>query len=51
MLNLFSRGIDIDLADTSHCCNSHPDIPAEWPSPQETCSLVQKVRSPLHLLI
>src|SRR5712671_5005035 len=43
---LFSRGIDPDVDDPTHC-HDHPDVPATWPAVPEVLAYRDRVRAAL----
>src|SRR5882672_12092806 len=43
---LFSRGIDPDVDDPTHC-HDHPEVPDRWPSLDEVLSYRDRVRTAL----
>ena len=43
---LFSRGIDPDVDDPTHC-HDHPDVPAAWPAVPEVLAYRDRVRAAL----
>ena len=42
MDDMYSRGIDPNMADPSKC-HSHPDVPPQWPPQPNVQAYVQKV--------
>lgn len=49
MDDMYSRGIDPNMADPSKC-HSHPDVPPQWPPQPKVQAYVQRVCMLLLLL-
>ena len=41
--NVFSRGMDLDVPDPSHC-HGHPPVPPNWPSSEALINYVTRTR-------